>query len=169
LVSSSIKAGRQQLVLEEKLTESKKLMEEYSETWEQKLRKSERMQVDRSRALERQGLASASDDEFNNSGCFEDSSMNLSSLSSLPDKSPRTSGVGGLRLRKEEFSLVNLNADPSLDGVLLYYIRVSNHFPIKSSSKRSAVADTHSIPVHYTYLYSKLHALVRYMAYVDTS
>ena len=100
-------------------------MEEYSETWEQKLAKSERMQVDRNRALERQGLASASDDEFSTSGGFEESSVNLSSLSSLPDKSPRVSGVGGLRLRKEEFSLVNLNADPSLDGVLLYYIRVS--------------------------------------------
>ncbi|CAG0913138.1 unnamed protein product [Notodromas monacha] len=106
--------GRQQHDLEEKLTESKKLMEEYSETWEEKLAKSEKMQIDRHRALERQGLVGAPLSDLE--------SAEESGPPSLTSLSVRNAG-SGLKVSKELFSLVNLNADPSLDGVLLYYLK----------------------------------------------
>ena len=63
-----------------------------SQTWEEKLIKTERIQNERQQTLEKMGIS------------IQDS---------------------GIKVEKNKFYLVNLNADPSLNELLVYYLKVS--------------------------------------------
>ncbi|KAK7582634.1 hypothetical protein V9T40_014079 [Parthenolecanium corni] len=76
--------------LHEKLSESEKLMKEMSQTWEEKLIKTERLQHERHEALENMGISVQS---------------------------------SGIMVEKSKYYLVNLNADPSLNEMLVYYLK----------------------------------------------
>lgn len=78
--------------LTEKLTESEKLMKEISQTWEEKLQKTERLQHERQHALEKMGISVQ---------------------------------ASGIMVEKNKYYLVNLNADPSLNEMLVYYLKVT--------------------------------------------
>ncbi|XP_025837390.1 kinesin-like protein KIF13A isoform X2 [Agrilus planipennis] len=73
-----------------KLNESEKLYKEMSQTWEEKLEKTERIQSERQQALEKMGIS------------VQDS---------------------GIKVEKNKYYLVNLNADPSLNELLVYYLK----------------------------------------------
>jgi len=76
--------------LHEKLSESEKLMREMSQTWEEKLIKTERLQHERQEALENMGISVQ---------------------------------ASGIKVEKNKYYLVNLNADPSLNELLVYYLK----------------------------------------------
>lgn len=76
--------------LHEKLSESEKLMKEMSQTWEEKLIKTERLQHERQEALENMGISVQ---------------------------------ASGIKVEKNKYYLVNLNADPSLNELLVYYLK----------------------------------------------
>ncbi|XP_018897649.2 kinesin-like protein KIF13A isoform X1 [Bemisia tabaci] len=76
--------------LHEKLSESEKLMKEMSQTWEEKLIKTERLQHERQEALENMGISVQ---------------------------------ASGISVEKNKYYLVNLNADPSLNELLVYYLK----------------------------------------------
>nr|CAB3259008.1 kinesin-like protein KIF13A [Phallusia mammillata] len=76
--------------LKEKLAESEKLIQEISQTWEDKLRKTEQVHKKRQETLEKMGI------------------------------SLETSGI---KVEKTKCFLVNLNADPSLNELLVYYLK----------------------------------------------
>ncbi|KAF0312126.1 Kinesin-like protein KIF13A [Amphibalanus amphitrite] len=76
--------------LREKLSENEKIMRQMSETWEEKLQKTGRVQQERKQALEKMGI----------------------SVQSV-----------GISVQKNKFYLVNLNADPSLNEMLVYYLK----------------------------------------------
>lgn len=63
-----------------------------SETWEEKLVKTERVHHDRQQALEKMGISVQ---------------------------------ASGIQVEKNKFYLVNLNADPSLNELLVYYLKVN--------------------------------------------
>ncbi|KAJ8950363.1 hypothetical protein NQ314_007900 [Rhamnusium bicolor] len=75
---------------QEKLSESEKLYKEVSQTWEEKLMKTERIQNERQQALEKMGIS------------IQDS---------------------GIKVEKNKYYLVNLNADPYLNELLVYYLK----------------------------------------------
>ncbi|XP_043288221.1 kinesin-like protein KIF13A isoform X4 [Venturia canescens] len=74
----------------EKLSESEKLMKEMSQTWEEKLVKTERLQHERQQALEKMGISVQ---------------------------------ASGIQVEKNKYYLVNLNDDPSLNELLVYYLK----------------------------------------------
>ncbi|KAK2703262.1 hypothetical protein QYM36_018247 [Artemia franciscana] len=76
--------------ISEKISESEKLMKGLSETWEEKLEKTERLQHERQHALEKMGISVQ---------------------------------ASGIKVEKNKFYLVNLNADPSLNELLVYYLK----------------------------------------------
>lgn len=78
--------------IHKKLSESEKLMKEVSQTWEEKLMKTERIQNERQQALEKMGISIQ---------------------------------ASGIKVEKNKYYLVNLNADPSLNELLVYYLKVS--------------------------------------------
>lgn len=63
-----------------------------SETWEEKLVKTERVHHERQQALEKMGISVQ---------------------------------ASGIQVEKNKFYLVNLNADPSLNELLVYYLKVT--------------------------------------------
>lgn len=65
-----------------------------SETWEEKLVKTERVHHDRQQSLEKMGISVQ---------------------------------ASGIQVEKNKFYLVNLNADPSLNELLVYYLKVNVH------------------------------------------
>ncbi|CAL8143854.1 unnamed protein product [Orchesella dallaii] len=77
-------------VLNEQLNQSEKLMRQVSETWEEKLQRSEQATQERQAALEKMGI------------------------------SVQQSGIS---VEKDRFYLVNLNADPALNELLVYYLK----------------------------------------------
>lgn len=68
-------------------------MKQISQTWEEKLVKTERIQNERQQALEKMGISVQ---------------------------------ASGIKVEKNKYYLVNLNADPSLNELLVYYLKVSN-------------------------------------------
>lgn len=80
----------QRVDIHQKLSESEKLYKEVSQTWEEKLMKTERIQNERQQALEKMGIS------------IQDS---------------------GIKVEKNKYYLVNLNADPSLNELLVYYLK----------------------------------------------
>ncbi|XP_039255213.2 kinesin-like protein KIF13A isoform X1 [Styela clava] len=76
--------------LKEKLEQSENLIKEISQTWEEKLRKTEAVHKQRQETLEKMGLSL--------------------------EKS-------GIKVEKTKCFLVNLNADPSLNELLVYYLK----------------------------------------------
>lgn len=66
-------------------------MSAMSETWEEKLVKTERVHHERQQALEKMGISVQ---------------------------------ASGIQVEKNKFYLVNLNADPSLNELLVYYLKV---------------------------------------------
>ncbi|KAK9723131.1 CAP-Gly domain [Popillia japonica] len=80
----------QRVDIHQKLNESEKLYKEMSQTWEEKLMKTERIQNERQQTLEKMGIS------------IQDS---------------------GIKVEKNKFYLVNLNADPSLNELLVYYLK----------------------------------------------
>jgi kinesin family protein 13 len=80
----------QRVDLTEKLTESEKLMKAMSQTWEEKLQNTERLQQERQQALEKMGISVQ---------------------------------ASGIKVEKNKYYLVNLNADPSLNELLVYYLK----------------------------------------------
>ncbi|KAK9889176.1 hypothetical protein WA026_004456 [Henosepilachna vigintioctopunctata] len=79
-----------QSVIHQKLSESEKLYKEVSQTWEEKLMKTERIQNERQQALEKMGISVQ---------------------------------ASGIKVEKNKYYLVNLNADPSLNELLVYYLK----------------------------------------------
>lgn len=77
--------------IHDKLAESENLMKQISQTWEEKLVKTEIIQNERQQALEKMGIS------------VQDS---------------------GIKVEKNKYYLVNLNADPSLNELLVYYLKV---------------------------------------------
>lgn len=86
--------------IHKKLNESEKLIQEVSQTWEEKLMKTERIQNERQQALEKMGISIQ---------------------------------ASGIKVEKSKYYLVNLNADPSLNELLVYYLKVS---PLRSENNR---------------------------------
>lgn len=82
--------GDPQSLIHEKLSESEKLYKEVSQTWEEKLMKTERIQNERQQALEKMGISVQ---------------------------------ASGIKVEKNKYYLVNLNADPSLNELLVYYLK----------------------------------------------
>ncbi|XP_030756486.1 kinesin-like protein KIF13A isoform X3 [Sitophilus oryzae] len=80
----------QRVDIHQKLSESEKLFKEVSQTWEEKLIKTERIQNERQQALEKMGIS------------IQDS---------------------GIKVEKNKYYLVNLNADPYLNELLVYYLK----------------------------------------------
>ncbi|XP_026473795.1 kinesin-like protein KIF13B [Ctenocephalides felis] len=80
----------QRVDIHEKLAESENLMKEMSQTWEEKLVKTERIQNERQQALEKMGISVQ---------------------------------ASGIKVEKNKYYLVNLNADPSLNELLVYYLK----------------------------------------------
>ncbi|KAB7500909.1 Kinesin-like protein KIF13A, partial [Armadillidium nasatum] len=76
--------------INEKLHESEKLITNLSETWENKLKKTERMHQERQQALEKMGISIE---------------------------------ASGISVEKNKYYLVNLNADPCLNEMLVYYLK----------------------------------------------
>lgn len=68
-------------------------MKEMSQTWEEKLVKTERLQHERQQALEKMGISVQ---------------------------------ASGIQVEKNKYYLVNLNDDPSLNELLVYYLKVCN-------------------------------------------
>lgn len=66
-------------------------MKQVSQTWEEKLVKTERIQSERQQALEKMGISVQ---------------------------------ASGIKVEKNKYYLVNLNADPSLNELLVYYLKV---------------------------------------------
>lgn len=66
-------------------------MKEMSQTWEEKLVKTERLQQERQQALEKMGISVQ---------------------------------ASGIQVEKNKYYLVNLNDDPSLNELLVYYLKV---------------------------------------------
>ncbi|XP_060516380.1 kinesin-like protein KIF13A isoform X2 [Cylas formicarius] len=80
----------QRVDIHQKLSESEKLYKEHTQTWEEKLIKTERIQNERQQALEKMGIS------------IQDS---------------------GIKVEKNKYYLVNLNADPYLNELLVYYLK----------------------------------------------
>ncbi|OTF71336.1 kinesin-like protein KIF13A-like protein, partial [Euroglyphus maynei] len=76
--------------LQERLAESEKLIWEMEQTWEEKLRKTEKIHQERQQALEKMGISVQS---------------------------------SGIAVEKDRYYLVNLNADPSMNALLVYYLK----------------------------------------------
>ncbi|XP_017838291.1 kinesin-like protein KIF13B isoform X2 [Drosophila busckii] len=76
--------------VQDKLAESENLMKQISQTWEEKLVKTERIQNERQQALEQMGISVQ---------------------------------ASGIMVEKNKYYLVNLNADPSLNELLVYYLK----------------------------------------------
>jgi len=87
-----LKNSGQTTDLIERLIESEKLMKEKTQTWEEKLRKSETVHQERQQFLEKMGISVQS---------------------------------SGIKVETDKFYLVNLNADPSLNELLVYYLKDS--------------------------------------------
>lgn len=83
----------QRVDIHDKLTESEKLMKQVSQTWEEKLEKTEQIQNERQQALEQMGISIQ---------------------------------ASGIMVEKNKYYLVNLNADPSLNEMLVYYLKDHN-------------------------------------------
>lgn len=69
-------------------------MKQISQTWEEKLMQTERIQNERQQALEKMGISVQ---------------------------------ASGIMVEKNKYYLVNLNADPSLNELLVYYLKVSDY------------------------------------------
>ncbi|XP_046734684.1 kinesin-like protein KIF13A isoform X3 [Diprion similis] len=82
--------GQQRTDITEKLSESERLMKAMSQTWEEKLVKTEKLQHERQQALEKMGISVQ---------------------------------ASGIQVEKSKYYLVNLNADPSLNELLVYYLK----------------------------------------------
>ncbi|XP_055378395.1 kinesin-like protein KIF13A isoform X4 [Condylostylus longicornis] len=76
--------------IHDKLAENENLMKIMSQTWEEKLVKTERIQNERQQALEKMGISVQ---------------------------------ASGIMVEKNKYYLVNLNADPSLNELLVYYLK----------------------------------------------
>ncbi|CAH0562408.1 unnamed protein product [Brassicogethes aeneus] len=76
--------------IHQKLSESEKLYKDFSQTWDEKVKKTERIQNERQHALEKMGIS------------IQDS---------------------GIKVEKNKYYLVNLNADPYLNEMLVYYLK----------------------------------------------
>ncbi|XP_061401257.1 kinesin-like protein KIF13B [Musca vetustissima] len=76
--------------INDKLAESENLMKQISQTWEEKLVTTERIQNERQQALEKMGISVQ---------------------------------ASGIMVEKNKYYLVNLNADPSLNELLVYYLK----------------------------------------------
>lgn len=106
--------------IHEKIAESENLMKQVSQTWEEKLVKTERIQNERQQALEKMGISVQ---------------------------------ASGIQVEKNKFYLVNLNADPSLNELLVYYLKDRTLVGGKSSTSPQpdiqlnglGIQDEHSI------------------------
>lgn len=76
--------------ISDKIAESENLMKQISQTWEDKLKQTERVQNERQQALEKMGISVQ---------------------------------ASGIQVEKNKYYLVNLNADPSLNELLVYYLK----------------------------------------------
>ncbi|XP_037926224.1 kinesin-like protein KIF13B isoform X3 [Hermetia illucens] len=88
--TESYSGDTQRFDIHDKLTESEKLMKQISQTWEEKLEKTEQIQSERQQALEKMGISIQ---------------------------------ASGIKVEKDKYYLVNLNADPSLNELLVYYLK----------------------------------------------
>ncbi|XP_043517701.1 kinesin-like protein KIF13A isoform X3 [Frieseomelitta varia] len=82
--------GQQRTDITEKLSESERLMKVMSQTWEEKLVETEKLQHERQQALEKMGISVQ---------------------------------ASGIQVEKNKYYLVNLNDDPSLNELLVYYLK----------------------------------------------
>ena len=82
-------------------------MSAMSETWEEKLVKTERVHHERQQALEKMGISVQ---------------------------------ASGIQVEKNKFYLVNLNADPLLNELLFYYLKVYHLMMIYNTFNKSRVS-----------------------------
>lgn len=99
--TGSLVGDTQRVDIHQKLSESEKLYKEVSQTWEEKLMKTEKIQSERQQALEKMGISIQ---------------------------------ASGIRVEKNKYYLVNLNADPSLNELLVYYLKERTIVGAKGSS-----------------------------------
>lgn len=85
-----LKHATQQSDLNERLMESEKLFKEKTQTWEEKLRITEKIHHERQQMLEKMGISVQG---------------------------------SGIKVEQGKYYLVNLNADPSLNELLVYYLK----------------------------------------------
>ncbi|XP_067139830.1 kinesin-like protein KIF13A isoform X3 [Centruroides vittatus] len=90
MLRDQLKHATQQEDISERLVESEKLMKEMSQTWEEKLHRTEIIHQERQQALEKMGISVQ---------------------------------ASGIKVEKDKYYLVNLNADPSLNELLVYYLK----------------------------------------------
>ena len=90
MLREQLKNAAQQDDLRERLVESEKLIKEISQTWEEKLRRTEQIHQERQQALEKMGISVQS---------------------------------SGIKVETDKYYLVNLNSDPSLNELLVYYLK----------------------------------------------
>lgn len=88
----------------DKLAESESLIKRISQTWEEKLEKTEKIQNERQQALEKMGISVQ---------------------------------ASGIQVEKNKYYLVNLNADPSLNELLVYYLK--EHTLVGSRAQPGAI------------------------------
>lgn len=82
-------------------------MKEMSQTWEEKLVKTERLQHERQQALEKMGISVQ---------------------------------ASGIQVEKSKYYLVNLNDDPSLNELLVYYLKVCHRLCLSPSVSSVSVS-----------------------------
>lgn len=90
MLREQLKNAAQQDGLRERLVESEKLIKEMTQTWEEKLRRTEQVHQERQQALEKMGISVQS---------------------------------SGIKVQTDKYYLVNLNADPSMNELLVYYLK----------------------------------------------
>ncbi|GAB6029696.1 Kinesin protein 1B [Chamberlinius hualienensis] len=90
ILRDQLKHAAQREGLTEQLNESERLMKQMSQTWEDKLRMTEKIHQERQQALEKMGISVQ---------------------------------ASGIKVEHNKFYLVNLNADPSMNELLVYYLK----------------------------------------------
>ncbi|XP_050097120.1 kinesin-like protein KIF13A isoform X2 [Anopheles aquasalis] len=93
--------------IHDKIAESENLMKQISQTWEEKLEKTEQIQSERQQALEKMGIS------------VQDS---------------------GIKVEKNKYYLVNLNADPSLNELLVYYLKEETLIGGRSNNSNGVIS-----------------------------
>ena len=90
MLREQLKNAAQSEQLRERLTESENLIKEMTQTWEERLRKTELIHQERQKQLEKMGISVES---------------------------------SGIKVETDKYYLVNLNSDPAMNELLVYYLK----------------------------------------------
>lgn len=109
--------------LKEKLHESEKLIQEMTVTWEEKLRKTEEIATVRTKLCLNQRLHSRLHTVLLPLSPPQERQKQLESMGISLETS-------GIKVKDDKCFLVNLNADPALNELLVYYLKVLTASPL---------------------------------------